>query len=251
MATRLQIEPDRRSGYLGLLGLILGLAVGGVTLYAVAGPPRLPAELPGWETVLLALRGSYLPPEALAYPLTTAAWGVWLWLVGSILLRTTAAVAEALTRGAPWARALRRLSDLVTPPLVRRLVDAALVAVIVVNLVGRSAPVAAADLHTLASPVATLASAASPVPQLQPWQAGQPIAQGTVQYTVRPGDTLWAIAERFYGTGHEFGPWWRPTWAATWMTGGALPGGRDPPGRPGAHRRLPGADRVRVAELRR
>ena len=54
-------------GALGLIGLALGLAGGALALYLVAGPPRLPAEAPSWGAVLTTLRGSYLPPEALAY----------------------------------------------------------------------------------------------------------------------------------------------------------------------------------------
>jgi two-component SAPR family response regulator len=196
-------EAYPRQGPLGLLGLVLGLMAGGAALYVVAGPPRLPNALPNWDAVLLTLRGSYLSPEVLAYLLVTAAWVVWLWIVGSILLRMLAVAAEFITHGASWVRFLRRCSDRVTPPVVRRLVDAALVAVVVVNLVGRGAPCVAATALASAAPMSVVVAGATGAPSPQVPDS-RPEQQRMTQYTVQPGDTLWAIAERFYGTGQEY-----------------------------------------------
>ncbi len=197
-------EARRRPGYLGLAGLILGLALGALALYAVAGPPRLPQELPGWDAVALTLRGSYLPLEAVAYILTTGAWAVWLWIVASLILRLAVLSAEAVTRGAPWVGGIRAVSDRVTLPIVRRLVDGALVAVIVVNLVGRSTPSAAADIPTSAATATLVATREGAPPQPAFDESQQAQAQRVGEYTVQAGDTLWGIAERFYGTGHEY-----------------------------------------------
>ena len=46
---------------------------------------------------------------------------------------------------------------------------------------------------------------------------------GIVEYTVQAGDTLWAIAERFYGTGAEF-PRLVAANAGRAMPDGAVPG---------------------------
>ena len=190
-------------GALGLIGLALGLAGGALALDLVAGPPRLPAEAPSWGAVLTTLRGSYLPPEALAYVLTTAAWGVWLWIVASLALRLVVAAADALTHGATWVRALRAVSDRVSLPVVRRAADAAVLAVVVAHLVGR--PPAATVAAT--APAAVLVASGPPEAASPPGApAGVPTAEdeGVVEFTVRPNDTLWRISEAFYGDGAAF-----------------------------------------------
>ncbi len=193
----------QRPGYLGLAGLVLGLALGALALYTVAGPPHLPQQLPGWDAVALTLRGSYLPPEAVGYILTMGAWAVWLWIVASLVFRLAVLGAETVTGGAPWIARLRATSDRVTLPIVRRLVDGALVAIVVVNLVGRSTPSAAADVTT-STPPATVVAIREEAPPQPDFERQQVQAQQGVEYTVQAGDTLWGIAERFYGTGHEY-----------------------------------------------
>ncbi|MHB1131012.1 MAG: LysM peptidoglycan-binding domain-containing protein [Chloroflexota bacterium] len=197
-------EIDRRRSWLGLAGLVLGLLAGAVVLYALAGPPRLPAEIPDWSAVVATLQGSYLPSEAVAYAATTAAWALWFWIVASLVLRVVALVAEYVASGAAWARALRVLSDWLTLPLVRRLVDGAIVAIIVVNLAGRGVgSAAAAPLSTSASAVVAWVPGEAEGTAPRGAERGRS-ERGVLEYTVRPGDTLWHIAERCYGSGHEF-----------------------------------------------
>ena len=189
---------------LGLLSLILGLALGGAALYAVSGPPHLPSALPGWETIVVTLRGSYLPPEVLGYLLTTAAWALWIWIVASMLLRFLVAAAETATRGAAWVSSLRALSDLVTLPFVRRVVDGALVALVVVNVATRGVSLAAA---APLAPVAATAALATPAQvvmgdHILTIEGGSERRQ--VEYIIQPGDTLWSISERFYGAGDQY-----------------------------------------------
>ncbi|HEY3081074.1 MAG TPA: LysM peptidoglycan-binding domain-containing protein [Chloroflexota bacterium] len=194
-------EPRESRRDLGVL--LVTLTALGAGLYTVAGGPHPPPSWPSWQTVLTTLRGSEPPLAAIGYILTTAAWLLWLWTVASLALRCAVVLAEALSHGAAWARALRRLSDRVTLPVVRRVVDGALVAVLVVHLVARTPAAAAAEPATpqagvvVASPRADVAPApASPVP---------PSADSrSVAYMVQPGDSLWRIAERYYGTGEEY-----------------------------------------------
>lgn len=197
-------EINRRRSWLGLAGLVLGLLAGAVVLYALAGPPRLPAGIPDWSAVVATLQGSYLPSEAVAYAATTAAWALWFWIVASLVLRVVALVAEYVASGAAWARALRVLSDWLTLPLVRRLVDGAIVAIIVVNLAGRGVgSAAAAPLSTSASAVVAWVPGEAEGTAPRGAERGGS-GRGVLEYTVRPGDTLWHIAERCYGSGHEF-----------------------------------------------
>jgi two-component SAPR family response regulator len=195
---------DHRAGALDLVWLVLGLALGGAALYALGGPPRWPTELPRWDVVMGVLHGADVPLELMAYLLVTAAWALWLWLVASVALRILVLAADDATRGATWVGSLRAVSDRVTLPLVRRLVDGAVVAALVVHLLGRGASsAAAAPLGAIATvaPARDLDHGAAP-PAAVAENPGDD--QESVEYTVQQDDTLWAIAERFYGTGFEY-----------------------------------------------
>jgi len=196
-------DQQRRPSYLGLAGLLVGLLLGAVVLYAT-GPPHLPAHLPGWSVAGATLRGSSLPLGLLAYILSMTAWAVWLWIVGSLLLSVLVLAIDAMTHGAAWVADLRAVSDRVTLPIVRRAVDGALVAMVVVNVASRTVSgAAAASLPITAHPqVAAIRSHATVPGSDTATRNGQRPQDAT--YTVQAGDTLWAIAQRFYGTGYEF-----------------------------------------------
>lgn len=49
----------------GFALLVMGLALGAPALTASAGAPHLPSELPSWDIIVLTLRGSSAPYEAL------------------------------------------------------------------------------------------------------------------------------------------------------------------------------------------
>ncbi|WP_040668832.1 LysM peptidoglycan-binding domain-containing protein, partial [Nitrolancea hollandica] len=195
------VERPQRKHRLGLAALILGLALGAVALYLAAGPPKLPDSLPDWTTIQLTLHGDELPLAAAAYVLTTAAWLLWGWIILSLVLRLLVGIADARTGGAVWVGVLRALSDRTTLPVVRRLVDGALVAVMVVNLAGASMSVAAAA--PLPPPTAMTISITQTA-ESSPDAASSETHPQATHYTVQPGDTLWTIAERFYGTGFAY-----------------------------------------------
>lgn len=194
---------QRRQSLLGLAQLLVGLALGAAALYVIAGPPRLPGELPTWAGVVATLRGSELSLAVVADVVTTAAWLAWLWLAASLVLRLLVGAADLLAHGAAWVRALHALSDRVTLPVVRWVADGAMVALVIVNVVGR-APASATAANVPSAMMTVVVAPADPAAQA-PAPAGQEQAgQQTLEYTVQQGDTLWALSERFYGTGHEF-----------------------------------------------
>lgn len=195
-----QLDPRYRD----LAILVLALTAGAAVLNAVAGPPHLPSQLPSWPVVSQGLRGSSLPLGILAYLLTMAAWGVWMWVAASLLLRLAVTVVAAVAHGATWVRTLRALSDRVTLPIVRRAVDGALVTVLVVNVVSRTVPIVGAAAPPAVHTNHVTATWAPAESHAQSPRSRQDARPRSVDYTVQPGDTLWAIAERFYGTGYEF-----------------------------------------------
>lgn len=194
------LEEEPGSGALGLLAFLAIIAACGYVLWRSVGLPHLPAVLPDGSEILRTLRGSELPLPAVIYLLGMVGWGLWLWVISTLVLRLLLAVADVLTRGAQWVRSLRALSDRITFPAIRRLADGAIIAVTVVHLAGRTVPMAvAAPLES--GPTKVLTEQAGSAVMDDTWASKQVQAEGTVTYQVQPGDTLYEIAARFYGDG--------------------------------------------------
>ncbi len=181
-----------------LLGFVVLMLAAGCVLAAAAGPPRLPTLMPAWDDVLKVLAGATLPLESLLLVLVDAAWLIWAWIVLSLLLQSCLTVAELLTHGGSQSiRSLRSLADRASVPLVRRGVAAAFA----VQVISRGVPIASAqplpplEAVVVVSNVHTDAESVAPVNHAP---------ESSPAYLVRPGDTLWSIAERAYGSGTEY-----------------------------------------------
>jgi DNA-binding SARP family transcriptional activator len=167
------------------------LAVG-FGLQLVTGGPRLPAGPPDPTKFGALLGAAVLPLDLVAYALVSLTWLVWLWVVASLGLELILVAFEGVTRGAAWVGRLRRVANCVTLPLARRVVAAAFA----VQVLSRAVPVAAAPLPA-AEQVLTVGLD-------ERAEAGERGHVPASAYLVRPGDTLWSIAEQAYGSGTEY-----------------------------------------------
>src|SRR6266542_3269716 len=169
--------------------------------------PALPA-MPTLIDVELFFRSpSTTQLDAVGVIISWIAWLLWLWLLGTTVLRIVVVLGERTAGGARWPSRLRAFSDRVTLSLVRQAVDAALAGEMLLRAVAPApAPVVPLRIeyaqihwsgiaHTLDSPVVTAAQRIAMAPDLE---------RGDVLYTVQPGDNLSRIAERFYGESAAF-----------------------------------------------
>lgn len=192
-----RVDASARSGRLKLLGFGVLTFVAGVGLAAAAGPPRMPSGVPSMPDALQVLAGATLPLDALLVVLVDAAWAIWTWIVLSLLLEVVLLGAEMATEGrSRWVHALRSFANRASMPLARRTVAAAFA----VQVISRGVPIAAAQ--TL-PPVETLVVSTSG----RDGDASGGTLDDSVSastYLVRPGDTLWSIAEQAYGSGTAY-----------------------------------------------
>src|SRR5215207_9216356 len=139
--------------WLAAFGLALRLLVGGPSA------PVFPESAPSWSTLQV---WAFSPGAALDGVLSWVAllaWAVWAWTLASVLLRVVVVVADSLTRGARWVQSLRRVSDWLTLPLVRRAVDTSLAGLILARVVTQPAVAHASSLPL--APSTTLVEAHS------------------------------------------------------------------------------------------
>ena len=200
--------PGRRGdsvGTLGLLALLLGGAALGYVLRELAGGPRAPDG----AHIREVLSGTELADSDLVAAAAALAWLVLAYLALSVGLRLALLLAGRLSGGAQWARTGLRLSNLVTIPAVRRLVDGGVAGTL---LAASWLPLARAHRGRALAGIA-YAAAAAPPPPLVAWvDAPPPAAEAAPEaptprcmlYTVAPGDDLWEVARRCYGDGSRF-----------------------------------------------
>jgi DNA-binding SARP family transcriptional activator len=198
-----QENPDESilGNLLTLVLLIILIGGGGAFLYVVSGPPHLPSPIPSWDEIAFTLRGSEVPLGALIYVTTTLGWLLLGYMATSILLRVVVDLLGAIAREHPLTRTLQVVSDGVTIPVVRRIVDGVLVAVLVARLLGpdvgpasaAAAPIEAVQVlpHPNGVTVAPSALSEHPVQVVD--------ETPSLHYLVKRGDTLRSISTRFLG----------------------------------------------------
>ena len=181
----------RLIGFAACVALVV-LLVGLPLVLLALGWGTVPSSLTGWWTALTNPDDGHLT----VLVLEVVAWIVWGLLAATII---TEAVAAVRGLDAPRLPGLR-WSQLPA----RRLVAAALLLFIAVPaLVVESAP--AAPAAPSPPPTATVTPNPSMSVQTTPRLAAQATATpAKVTHTVRRGETLWSIAERYLGSGRRY-----------------------------------------------
>jgi DNA-binding SARP family transcriptional activator len=173
---------------LGLLGLMVGTPI---ILGALVGSPKVPV-FRGFD-----LSGSYVPVETVLRLLGLLSWAIWAYLAFAVLLHGAAIVASS--RRARGQRVLLVASSILTPKVVRSLVEfaigSALVATSLSVNVSSALPAVWPRVFVEAGPARSTAHVFNHAGLTEPARE---------VYRVRPGDSLWRIAERELGSGFRW-----------------------------------------------
>lgn len=190
-----EVVPARR---LGLHALVLGIAAGATFLYLLGGPPQLPVR-PDPRAIVEALRSTNPSLQGAASWCFALAWALWIWTAGSLLIQVALSVLDRLTGGAAWVLALRPAVAPLLMPLARRAFPVLTAGVIVARLATSPVP------GTAAAPAPLVLALPGPDASVGPSNpARAATGSGPIEHAVTEGDTLWALAERYYGAGDLF-----------------------------------------------
>lgn len=192
---------------LPVVGLVSFLFLVPVLLYEFMGAPYVPDV--NLEKIQETLSGPFLSVDSVIRGLGLLTWVLWAYLVVVVLLRSAAVI--ALQRGSPSGRRLIALSSLMGPAILLRVVDVALGAVLLIG------PVASGKVEA-SQPMAATAVVSAPILTSENGSHAPLAIQRS--YVVRPGDSLWRIAERELGSGDR----WREIFALN--EGRSFPDGR-------------------------
>ena len=199
-----------RSNRLGLVALVALLVLMGTLLWRFVGPPAMSASVPDWGHVRDVLGGAQLRDDDVVAVAAGLAWLALGYLTVTVVLRLLLGTAASITGGAAWARTGLRITEPLTLPFVRHLVDGALAGTIV--LTASFQPGLAAASSGDAAAVTIVAPANSRTKSAHhhqpPGTAPAPAAVMETSYSVVSGDTLWAIAERQLGDGFRWTELW-------------------------------------------
>ncbi len=195
-------EPRREAGAWPLAVTLAVASTAAAILWRIAGPPAAAWRLPDITTVRTALTATEVSDGDLIAVATAIAWLLLGYLAVTIGLRALAVTADRATRGARWARAALRVTNLITVPAVRRIVDGGIAGTL---LLATWLPVPRAAIAS--APVAIVALHAPPAAEAQvtaPDARAVTVRVPFVVYTVAPGEDLWGIARRLYGDGARY-----------------------------------------------
>ncbi|GMU40660.1 MAG: hypothetical protein AMXMBFR23_15260 [Chloroflexota bacterium] len=184
------------------MAVMIVVAVGlGAALWLTAGPPSEAWRLPDLATVRATLTASEIADRDLIAMAAALAWLVLGYLAVTVTLRCAALAANRATRGARWARIALRLTNLITVPAVRRIVDGGVAGTLLVaSWMPATARVVVAAEPMVSLPVTAVAQAGGPARHAEQ----EPERAQAVAYTVVRGDDLWGIARRAYGDGSRY-----------------------------------------------
>ncbi|MCC7365292.1 MAG: LysM peptidoglycan-binding domain-containing protein [Dehalococcoidia bacterium] len=201
-----------RSTRFGLVALIALLALVGMLLWRFIGPPAMLASVPDWGHVREVLGGAQLRDDDVVAVAGGLAWLAIGYLAISVLLRVVLGTASSITGGAAWARTGLRVTEPLTLPFVRHLVDGALAGTIVLTASFQPGLAAAssgeAATVSLTAPTHSRQAIDSVAPAPAPDSAPEQATLVATSYTVVSGDSLWAIAERLLGDGFRWTELW-------------------------------------------
>src|SRR5216683_3504160 len=197
-----QSDSPSRSG-LELTAIVLLLVGWGLGLYYFAGLPvaKLPTW-PGWDTLDVLIRSRWTTVDGVVQVTVLALWVVWAllvaWLVASLLVELVLVAGEhGPAKGTAWARRVHAVVGRISFPLVHKTI----VLAFAINVAVRPPSVGVAE----AQPVTQVWAAQVEHTAGRTAMMAQSSAEAVpVRHTVQVGDTLWAIAQRYYGTGEEF-----------------------------------------------
>src|SRR5215216_6435754 len=102
------------SSAVSLRVLVPFLALFGVGLSFIAGPPRLPdasLQVPDFLSLEALLHSPRPPLDGAIYVVGMLGWPAWMWLVASLALQLLAVLVERIGAGAAWVGAFRRFAD--------------------------------------------------------------------------------------------------------------------------------------------
>jgi DNA-binding SARP family transcriptional activator len=175
------------------LGILTILGGTPLALGALVGSPAIP-DFTGSD----GLSGSFVPVESVLRLLGLLSWGLWVYLTFAIVLHGAATIAAI--RHAPGQSVLIGVSTILTPKIVRSVVEFAIGSALVAGSVSVRAssalPGTSPPVVVEAGPIGSAAE------QLD--RAGSSSETPKETHRVRAGESLWRISERELGSGFRW-----------------------------------------------